>query len=100
MTTRQERNRDAPNDLAASAAESAGGADAAIGMNPLLGVGSGVAEVMAGFRALGVEAITHPWSGVEPACEFVEKGSCAWVGRSQAAPERRDNRWADPSWRE
>ena len=66
MTTRQERNRDAPNDLAASAAESAGGADAAVGVNPLFGIGGGVAEVMSGFREIGLEAITHPWSGVEP----------------------------------
>ncbi len=100
MTTRQERNRDAPNDLAASAAESAGGADAAVGMNPLLGVGSGVAEVMAGFREIGVEAITHPWSGVEPSSEFVEQVSRAWVGRSEAEPKRGDKRFADPTWRD
>ena len=100
MTTRQERNRDAPNDLAASAAESAGGADAAVGVNPLFGVGGGVAEVMSGFREIGLEAITHPWSGVEPSSEFVDQVGRAWVGRSDAEPKRGDKRFADSTWRD
>ncbi len=100
MASREERNRGTANDLAASAAESAGGADAALGINPLFGVGTGVAEVMAGFREIGVEAITHPWVGVEPSSEFVEQVGRAWMGRSDAEPKRGDKRFADPTWRD
>ncbi len=99
MAPREEATRGVASDLAAGAAEAAGGADAAL-INPLFGVGSGVAEVMAGFRAIGVEAITHPWLGVQPSVEFVEQVGRAWLGRSDVEPKRGDKRFADPAWRD
>jgi poly(hydroxyalkanoate) polymerase-like protein len=100
MAPRDEGTSGGADDLAASAAESAGGADAALGINPLVGVGSGVAEVLAGFREIGREAITHPWLGVEPSTEFIEQVGRSWVGRSQIEPKRGDRRFADPTWRD
>ena len=55
---------------------------------------------MAGFRAIGVEAITHPWLGVQPSVEFVEQVGRAWLGRSDVEPKRGDKRFADPAWRD
>ena len=85
--------------LAATAAESAGGADAGVGLNPRIGVGSGVAEVMAAFRAIGLEAMTRPWLGVEPSTEFIAQVSQAWLRRSELEPKRGDRRFTDPAWR-
>jgi len=100
MAARREGTGSAATDLATGAAESAGGADAAVGINPLIGVGTGAAEVMSGFREIGLEAITHPWSGVEPSAEFVEQVGRAWLGRSDVEPKRGDKRFADPMWRD
>jgi polyhydroxyalkanoate synthase subunit PhaC len=99
MASQDETHRNAVRDLAAGAAESAGGADAALGVNPLVGVGSGVAEVLAGFREIGLEAITHPWLGVEPSADFVEQVGRAWLDRSEVEPKRGDKRFTDPTWR-
>jgi polyhydroxyalkanoate synthase len=100
MAAQDESNRNAVSDLAAGAAESAGGADAALGVNPLVGGGSGVAEVLAGFREIGLEAMTHPWLGVEPSADFVEQVGRAWLGRSEVEPKRGDKRFTDPTWRQ
>ena len=95
MASRREASGNAANDLASGAAEAAGGADAAVGVNPLFGVGGGAAEVMAGFREIGLEAMTHPWLGVEPSTQFVEQVGRAWLGRSDIEPKRGDKRFAD-----
>src|SRR5947209_20293190 len=99
MASQDETHGNAVSDLAAGAAESAGGADAALGVNPLVGVSSGVGEVLAGFREIGLEAITHPWLGVEPSADFVEQVGRAWLDRSEVEPKRGDKRFTDPTWR-
>src|SRR5262249_30210727 len=99
MAAQDETHRNTISDLAADAAQSAGGADAALGINPLVGAGSGAAEVLAGFRAIGLEAIRHPWLGLEPSADFVEQVGRAWLGRSEVEPKRGDKRFADPTWR-
>jgi polyhydroxyalkanoate synthase len=95
-----ERSRKATDDLAAGAAEAAGGADAALGVNPLVGVGSGMAEVMTGFREIGMQAITHPWLAVDASSELLQQVGRAWLGQSDVEPKRGDKRFADPAWRD
>ena len=89
--------QDAPQpDIAAAAAADAGAADAAFGLNPLVGFGS--ADAINAVRDLGLQALKNPWSLVQQQAELIGKLGTAWLGRSDLEPKRGDKRFADPIW--
>src|SRR3954470_14833994 len=85
-----------PSDLAATAAEAAGGADGSACFNPL--VGFGTADLVAGAQALAIHVMRQPWSVMAPNLTLLTKLAEAWFGRSDLAPAQGDRRFADPIW--
>ncbi len=82
-------------DLAAVAAEDAGGADAAAGLNPLVSLGS--ADMVAAFQQ-SAQALKNPWSLAAQNAAFLPKLADAWLGKCDVEPARGDKRFADPMW--
>ncbi len=83
-------------DIAAQAAADAGAADAAFGLNPLVGFGS--VDALNAFRDVTIQALTNPWSLAQRHAELVGKLGTAWLGKSDVEPKRGDKRFADPIW--
>src|SRR3954451_8339412 len=72
-----------PSDLAATAAEAAGGADGSACFNPL--VGFGTADLVAGLQALATHVIRQPWSLLAPNLTLLTKLAVAWFAVSDLA---------------
>jgi polyhydroxyalkanoate synthase subunit PhaC len=85
-------------DLAGSAADLAGGAEAALGPGPF--VGFGLRETVGTLRFLRKQAVRQPQAllrGVPGAArELLRIG----LGKSGLVPDKGDKRFADPAWRE
>jgi polyhydroxyalkanoate synthase len=85
-------------EVATVAAEAAGAADAALGLNPL--VGTSGAELATAFQRLALRAMTQPLLGMEHYADFARAIARAWLGQSDLEPEPGDKRFADPAWKE
>ncbi len=83
-------------DFAAVAAEDAGSADAAVGLNPLVGFGS--ADMVAAFQQIAAQALKNPWSLAAQNAALLPKLANAWLGQGGLEPARGDKRFADPMW--
>ena len=85
-------------DRADSAADLAGGAEAALGPGPLLGLG--LREAVGALRFLGKQAVRTPQTLLRDtpgaALELLRIG----LGKSEIAPDKRDKRFADPAWQD
>ncbi len=94
--TETEGHEAAQPDIAAQAAADAGAADAAFGLNPLVGFGS--ADMIAAFRDITLQAMKDPWPLAQQHAAFIGKLGTAWLGKSDLAPKPGDKRFADPIW--
>jgi polyhydroxyalkanoate synthase len=83
-------------DLAANAAETAGGADGSVCFNPL--VGFGTADLVMGMQALAAQFVRQPWSLMAQNLALLTKLTEPWLGRPGLEPARGDKRFADPIW--
>jgi poly[(R)-3-hydroxyalkanoate] polymerase subunit PhaC len=88
----------AVDDVTERAAEAAGAADGALGVNPLA-ANSG-AEVVAALQQITLQAVSHPWSAAQQYLGFAGAVARAWLGESALAPEPGDKRFTDPTWKD
>jgi polyhydroxyalkanoate synthase subunit PhaC len=85
-------------DLANSAADLAGGAEAALGPGPLLGLG--LRDAVGALRFLGRQAVRTPRTLLRDAPDAALELLRIGLGRSEVAPQKGDKRFADTAWRE
>lgn len=85
-------------DLADTAAQLAGGAEAALGPGPFAGLGP--REAIGALRFLGQQAVREPLTLVRDTPGTARELLRIALGKSQVAPEKGDKRFADPAWRE
>src|SRR5271166_1736629 len=85
-------------DLADTAAQLTGGAEAAPGPGPFAGLGPG--EAIGALRFLGQQAVQEPLTLLRDTPGAARELLRIALGKSQMAPEKGDKRFADPAWRE
>jgi polyhydroxyalkanoate synthase len=85
-------------DLADTAAQPAGGAQAAPAAGPFAGLGPG--EAIGALRFLGQQAVRQPLTLARDTPGAARELLRIALGKSQVAPEKGDKRFADPAWRE
>jgi polyhydroxyalkanoate synthase subunit PhaC len=85
-------------DVANSAADLAGGAEAALGPGPLLGLG--LRDAVGALRFLGRQAVRAPRTLLRDAPDAALELLRIGLGRSEVAPQKGDKRFADTAWRE
>ena len=85
-------------DLADTAAQLTGGAEAAPGPGPFAGLGPG--EAIGALRFLGQQAVREPLTLVRDTPGAARELLRIALGKSQVAPEKGDKRFADPAWQE
>jgi len=85
-------------DFADDAAQLAGGAEAALGPGPFLGLG--LREAVGAFRFLRKQAVQSPQTLLRDAPGAARELLRIGLGKSEVAPDRGDKRFADPAWRD
>ena len=83
-------------EVAERAAESAGAADGALGLSPLVGLTS--ADVRAGLRQLAGKALKNPRLALKHSAGFLGEIGSVLNGTSKVAPDPKDRRFRDPAW--
>lgn len=95
MTKIQAQEMVQPN-IVAEAAADAGAADAAFGLNPLVGFGS--ADLVAALHQIAAQVMKNPWSLAEQQTALASKLAHTWLGGTGLEPAPGDKRFADPTW--
>ena len=85
-----------PSEVAERAAESAGAADGALGLSPLVGFTG--ADIRAGFRQLAGKAWNNPRLALKHSAGFLGEVGRVLSGKSTLAPDPKDRRFRDPAW--
>jgi polyhydroxyalkanoate synthase subunit PhaC len=80
------------------AAEAAGAADGAFGLNPFVGFAS--ADIRATIQQIAQQALQHPQLALQHATGFLAELGRALNGRPTLAPDPKDRRFLDPAWKE
>ena len=95
---REAHRAPAAEDLADTAAQLAGGAEAAPGPGTFAGLG--ISDAIGALRFLGQQAVREPLTLVRDTPGAAQELLRIALGKSQVAPEKGDKRFADPAWRE
>ncbi|MBV9278794.1 MAG: alpha/beta fold hydrolase [Chloroflexi bacterium] len=90
--------RDRTTDPATEAVDVAGGADAALGINPLAGISN--ADMLAAFQQVATQTIRQPLRALNETASFFQEVTRALTGQSDLAPGPKDKRFTDPAWKE
>jgi len=83
--------------VAERAAEAAGAADGAFGLNPFVGFTG--ADIRASLQQIAQVALRHPPLALRHAAGFLAELGRALNGQPALAPDPKDRRFLDPAWR-
>ncbi|HJZ45910.1 MAG TPA: alpha/beta fold hydrolase, partial [Roseiflexaceae bacterium] len=83
-------------EVAERAAESAGAADGALGLSPLVGFTG--ADIRAGLQQLASKAWNNPRLALKHSAGFLGEVGRVLSGTSTVAPDPKDRRFGDPAW--